>query len=304
MLAKKQIPLSAIDGTPRPRTLNLEPESLFTDFYLSLLTCSWPMLLLQIAGAFFAVNALFAVGYQIDRGIENAHSFADYYFFSVETMATVGYGKLVPATLVSHILMSIEALFGLVGLALVTGLVFAKFSRPTARVRFSHYAVISPFDGVPSLMFRMANVRTNQIVEAQMHVVFSRIERTVEGQQMRRFYDLQLVRNRNAIFAYSWTAIHQIVPGSPLYGATPKSLADSNAWIVVSVTGLDETFAQTVHARKYYISDELRWGARLVDIVVQGEDGNSIMDFANFDEIEPAEAPPWTSATVRAVAEP
>lgn len=274
----------------------------FTDLYLYLITCSWPRLLLQIAAVFFLANLLFALGYSLDGGIENAHSFGDTYFFSVETMATIGYGKLSPITLFSNLLMSVEALTGMLGIAVVTGLIFAKFSRPTARVRFSHQAVITQRDGVPSLMFRMANVRSNQIVEAQLHVVFSRMERTLEGEEVRRFQDIHLTRNRNAIFVYSWVAVHQIVPGSPLYGETPESLAASNAWLLVALTGLDETFSQTVHARKYYGNQEIVWGARLTDVMLHNPEGGFSLDFSKFDAIESAPLPPWcgdsASATV------
>jgi inward rectifier potassium channel len=268
-------------------------ERYFTDFYHHTLTSSWLSLLLQITGAFVLGNAVFSLGYYVDGGVENAHSFADVFFFSVETMATVGYGKMAPVSVVAHLLMSLEALTGLIGLAIVTGLIFAKFSRPTARVRFSRFAVVSKRDGVPSLMFRMANVRANQIVEAQIHVVFSRQEHTLEGEEVRRFYDLELARYRNAIFGYSWTAIHPILPGSPFHGATPESLAAADAGVVVSLTGIDETFSQTVYARNYYYPDDIVWGARLVDITSLSPDGDSLIDFSRFDKIAPAELPLW-----------
>ncbi|MGA2409394.1 MAG: ion channel, partial [Candidatus Binataceae bacterium] len=215
-------------------------ERYFTDFYHHLLISSWPSLLLQIAAAFIALNSLFALLYLIDGGIDNARpgSFLDVFFFSVETMATIGYGRMSPITVPANILMSIEALIGLMGLAVMTGLIFAKFSRPTARVRFSRMAVVSVRDGLPCLMFRMANVRSTQIVEAQVHVVFARQEKTLEGEEVRRFYDLRLTRYRNAIFAYSWTAIHPIDSNSPFYGETPKSLAAASSDIIVSLTGI------------------------------------------------------------------
>ena len=276
------------------------------DLYHHMLTCSWPVLLLQIAAVFFLANALFALAYLIDGGIENARpgSFSDVYFFSVETMATIGYGKMSPVTFLSHIVMSLEALTGLMAVALVTGLVFAKFSRPTARIRFSHVAVVSLRDGVSSLMFRLANVRANQIVEAQIHVVFSRMETTAEGDQMRRFSDLALTRDRNAIFAYSWTVTHPIVPGSPLYGATAESLRTSRAWIVASVTGLDDVFSQTVYARMYYGNDQIMWGARLSDIMVTTPDGGFALDFDKFDDFEPAPLPLRELQAVPALGEP
>src|ERR1700730_16922744 len=173
-------------------------DSRLSDLYHFLLRESWPALLAGIVLSFVAINALFAVIYLLDRGIENARpgSFADAFFFSVQTMATIGYGKMVPESVVANILVSVEALFGLLGLAMITGLVFAKFSRPTARVRFSKYAVVSNRDGIPSLHFRMANMRANRIVDASARVVFARQEKTLEGEEMRRFYDLKLQRDR------------------------------------------------------------------------------------------------------------
>jgi len=277
-------------------------ERFFADAYHHLLVLSWPALLLEIAGAFAFGNALFALGYLIDGGIANARpgSFSDVFFFSVETMATIGYGQMAPVSLVSHVLMSIEALTGLVGLALVTGIIFAKFSRPTARVRFSRFAVISKRDGVPSLMFRMANVRSNQIVEAQVHVVVARQEVTVEGEEVRRFYDLTLSRHRNAIFGYSWTAIHPIDLDSPIFGATPESLIASRTSVIVSMTGIDETFSQTVYARHSYAAADIVWGARLADITTHTASGEFALDMSKFDQIEAAALPPWEKQTAAA----
>jgi inward rectifier potassium channel len=263
------------------------------------------LLLTLVVAVFFLSNALFALAYLLNGGIENARpgSYADVYFFSVETMATIGYGKMAPVTFLAHLLMSIEALCGLLGFAVVTGLIFAKFSRPTARVRFSNCAVIARRDGVPCLMFRMVNVRTNQIVEAQIHAVLARIERTTEGEEVRRFYDLELTRSRNAIFGFSWTAVHPIVPGSPLYGLSPQSLTATMTWVVASLTGLDETLSQTVHARMYYGDEDIRWGARLVDIIVRTSDGGFAIDMSKFDDTEPVELPPWDKAAIHMATE-
>jgi len=262
----------------------------FGDVYHHLITASWPYLLFLIAATFVVINCLFALAYMLDGGVENARpgSFADVFFFSVQTMATIGYGKLAPATLIANLLMSVEALSGLVSLALVTGLIFAKFSRPTARVRFTRNVVVSMRDGVPSVMFRMANVRGNQIVEAQVHVVFARQERTVEGEDVRRFYDLELTRYRNALFALSWTVIHPIGESSPFYGADRDALAAAKVSLIVSMTGLDETFSQTVHARHEYSFDEIIWGARLVDILGPMPAGQLTISYDRFDGTEPA----------------
>lgn len=264
------------------------PTRALDDLYHYLLTASWPALIGIIALAFTIANLVFAMGYYLDGGVANAHyrSFADMCFFSIQTMATIGYGKMVPVTLFSNILVSVEALTGLVALALMTGLVFAKFSRPTARVRFSRYLVVGPRDGTTSLMIRMANLRANRIVEANIHVVFARDETTVEGESIRRFHDLTMTRDRSAMFVYSWTAVHRIVEGSPLFAQTRDSLANSHPEIIVSITGLDETFSQTIHARHTYKLDEIIWGARFADVLTLHPDGTRSIDYTHFDDVE------------------
>ena len=258
------------------------------DLYHYLLTASWPMLILLITGFFFLANVLFAIGYYWDGGIEGTHSgsFADMFFFSIQTMATIGYGQLHPATLFSNILVSFEALFGLLGLAMMTGLTFSKFSRPTARVRFSRYAVIGPRDGKTSLLIRMANMRADRIVEAQIHVVFSRMEVTLEGDSIRRFYELPTTRNRSPLFMLSWTAVHPITEDSPFFGQNRESLAHCSPQLVVSITGLDQTFSQTVHARHAYKMEEIVWGGRMYDVLKTAPDGTQSIDYTHFDDIE------------------
>jgi inward rectifier potassium channel len=182
-----------------------------------------------------------------DEPIANARpgSFADAFFFSVQTMSTIGYGVLAPRTPYANVLVTTEALVGLLGLAMVTGMIFAKFSRPTARVLFSRVAVMTRRDGVPCLMLRMANRRGNQIVEARVHVVLALTETTAEGEVIRGLHDLAMARAENALFALSWTAIHPITEQRPLFRVTSESLAEQEAGSIVSLTGLDETFSQT-----------------------------------------------------------
>src|SRR2546429_5906163 len=240
------------------------------DLYHLLLTSSWPRLLGLAAIAYAAASALFALGYLIEPdAIENARpgSFADAFFFSVQTMATIGYGRMVPRTFLANSLVTLETLTGLLALAMITGLVFAKFSRPTARVLFSRVAVIGRRDGVRAFMFRMANERGNNIVEAQVHVALARQEVTAEGESVRRFYDLELVRRLNPIFPNTWTVVHPITESSPLRDATPASLEADEARIVVSVVGLDESYSQTVHARPTYVPANIVWNARFVAVV-------------------------------------
>lgn len=260
----------------------------FGDLYHLLLVSSWSRLLLILLAAYIGSNCLFALAYLLaGDSLQGGRpgSFADAFFFSVQTMATIGYGHLLPQTLWANLLVVFESLVGLLGLAVVTGLIFAKFSRPTARVLFSRVAVIGRWDGVPALMFRMANQRGNQIAEARVHVVLARNETTTEGEVFRRLHDLELIRNQTALFALTWTAIHPLRDNSPLHAATPASLAQTEAEIIVSLTGLDESFSQTVHARHSYRVDDIIWGARFVDVLARLPDGRRRIDYAHFHDV-------------------
>ena len=275
------------DRSQSNQSVGGRPATPFQDLYHYLVRSPWPILLTLVLGVFTAANAVFALAYWLDGGVQGSRpdSYADMFFFSVQTMSTIGYGVLHPTTFFSNALASIEALMGLIGLAVMTGLVFAKFSLPTARVRFSRYVVVSRRDGFPSLMFRMANLRESQILEAQIHLVFSRVEVTAEGERLRRFYDLRLQRERSALFTLSWTAVHQILPDSPLSGETPESLRDSGVMIVVSLTGLEQTFSLTVNARQFYGAEDILWGKRLTDITIFRGDETPVLDYSRFDEV-------------------
>jgi inward rectifier potassium channel len=260
------------------------------DFYYRLLSAPWFWLISVVLLAYAASNALFALAYlAIGDGIENARpgSFTDAFFFSVQTMATIGYGKLVPRGNAANALVAIEALYGLGGLAVATGLLFAKFSRPTACVIFSRYAVVAWRDGVPRLMFRVANERDSMIVAAQMHMVLVRNETTREGERVRRFHDLALERSRTAIFPMSWTVSHALGPDSPLHGLSAETLEASEAELICSLTGTEELFASTVHARFSYSAAEIRIGHRLVDILSEEPDGRRALDYTRFHDTEP-----------------
>jgi inward rectifier potassium channel len=263
------------------------------DFYHHLLTLPWRAFLLGLAVVYLGLNVLFALLYLIgDGAIANARpgAFSDAFFFSVETISTIGYGQMSPATLYGNIVMTVEAMFGLTLLAVSAGLVLARFTRPTARVIFSKVAVVTEYNGVPTLSLRLANERRNQILEAQVSVTLVRDERTAEGEWMRRFYDLQLGRQRSPIFAMTFTVMHAIDPASPLWNATASSLATEAAEIVVTVTGLDETTSQAVHARTSYLAHEVLWGHRFADVLTQTKDGRLAVDYRRFHETEPAQS--------------
>lgn len=264
--------------------------SYWGDPYHLLLTIPWPGFLGLFAGLYVAANAVYALIYLAGGNcIANAEpgSFADAFFFSVQTMASIGYGAMYPRTFYANGVVTIEALMGLLTVAIVTGLAFARFSLPTARVLFSRVAIISPFNGVPTLMFRTANERHNLIVEAELQVALVSNEVTLEGQFMRREQDLKLVRNQTAIFALTWMVMHQIDEHSPLYGATAETLAETEAEIVVTLTGLDETVSQTIHARHSFIAGEILWNMWFVDTLSHTPDGRQSIDYTRFHDVIP-----------------
>jgi inward rectifier potassium channel len=260
-----------------------------TDLYHYLLTSPWRVLFLVILLSYLSANALFALLYLYDGGIDGARpgSYADAYFFSVQTMATIGYGRMVPASTFSNIVVTIEALFGLVMLALGTSLMFSKFSQPRARVAFSRYAVVTVRDGQQVLMMRLANERTSGLVEAQVHLVLVRDEITKEGESVRRFHNLSVQRASSAVFALSWTVLHVVDERSPLFGETAESLSTGRADLVASLIGIEEATAQQVHARYTWSAEEILFGRRFRDIVVKLPDGRRGLDYALFHELDP-----------------
>ncbi|HYS82658.1 MAG TPA: ion channel [Anaeromyxobacteraceae bacterium] len=262
-------------------------EGRWRDAYHRLLTMPWHRFFALVLLGYLFVNGCFALGYYgLGDAIENAapSSFLDVFFFSVQTLATIGYGKMAPRTLGANVLVTLEALLGMIGLAVTTGLVFARFSRPTARVLFSKVAVVTRWEGTPSLMFRMANARGNQIVEARLKLTLIRSETTAEGQAVRRLHDLRLLRSEHAAFALTWTAIHPIDAASPLRGDDAESLRASRSDFIVSLTGIDEGLSQTIHARHGYRPEDLRFGARFVDILRDAQ-GESLIDYSRFHDV-------------------
>jgi len=260
------------------------------DFYHHLLMVSpWTLFLILVA-TYIGFNLLFGALYVLQPGgIANAApgSFPDAFFFSVQTMATIGYGDMHPATLYTNLLVTAEVLLGMTGLALATGLVFARFSRPTARVMFSRVAVVTLHDGVPTLMFRAANQRGNQILNAEVSVSLARQMTSQEGIVMRRFQELKLVRSRSPLFALSWTVMHPIDELSPLYGATPDSLYEDQAEIIVLLSGRDDTLSDIIYARHSYMPDEILWNRRFVDVLEETPSGRRLLNLRCFHETEP-----------------
>lgn len=263
----------------------------YEDAYHWVLTLSWPRFFALVTLAFLGLNVAFAALYAAQPGcVANATTFADLFYFSVQTIGTIGYGSMTPVTHWANAIVTAEALAGLLVTALVTGITFARFARPTARILFSSHAVIAPRNGTPTLMFRMANWRRNQIIEAQLRVIILRVERTKEGEVMRKPEALTLVRDSNPFFALTWTAMHVIDASSPFHGeGAIEKLKAEGAEIFATVSGIDETIAQQVHARFRYALDHILPGHRFADILSIREDGSRIIDYDKFHITLPVE---------------
>jgi inward rectifier potassium channel len=265
------------------------------DLYHGLLRVPWWAAMGTIVGGYLGLNVLFALLYLVEGGIHNARagSFADAFFFSVQTMGTIGYGSMYPDTGAANTLVVAESVTGLLATALATGLVFARFSLTRARVVFSRRVAISPMDGVPTVMIRLGNERRrNQIVAARFRLTMSQTVRTAEGVTMYRSLDLALVRDSAPVMTRSWTVQHRITPDSPLFGLTPESMVESETELSLALSGTDETSLQPIHARKLWFAREIIWGARLADVLSETEDGNMLLDLRRFHDLEPTEPIP------------
>jgi inward rectifier potassium channel len=258
------------------------------DFYHWVLTLGWPAFFGWVTVAYVVTNAMFALAFMAVPGcVANVNGFLDSFFFSVETFATIGYGVMAPQSRYAHAIVTAEALAGILATASITGVTFARLARPTAKILFSDKAVIAMRDGIPHLQFRMANWRRNQIAEAQLHVMVLITETTREGETMRRPTAIKLVRDKNPMFLLTWTAMHAIDEGSPFFGeGALEKLRAMKAEIFLSLTGLDETLAQTMHTRYRYVLDDIVYNARFSDILSMRDDGTRIIDFDKFHDIE------------------
>jgi inward rectifier potassium channel len=266
-----------------------QDRSRWTDLYQAMLSAPWWLFLSVLAAGYFAINAVFAGLYLLDPGgIENAHpgSFRDALFFSMQTLGTYSTNVMAPKSFYADTIVTIESFFSVLNIAIATGAVFARVSRPTARVLFSKHAVVTPFEGVPTLMFRVANQRGNQILEAAVTLTLARQIVTREGHTMRRFEELALVRARSPLFALSWTVMHRIDEMSPIFGATRESLLADQVEFIVVLSGTDETFADSIYARHSYMPDEIHWNKRFVDIISVRPDGRRLVDLRKFHSVK------------------
>ncbi|MCC8982433.1 ion channel [Bradyrhizobium acaciae] len=261
--------------------------SFWADISHRCMTASWPAFIGGAALVFIAFNAVFALLYWLgDHPIANVPDgqYVDYLYFSIETLSTAGYGDMHPQTHYGHFIAAIELFTGIFSMSLMTGLIFARFSRPSARLLFADNPVISDHEGQPTLMIRLANERHNIIANATARLWLFKNGVSKEGMAYRRFYELPLVRSESPALALSWTLFHVIDQDSPLYGLDAAGLEAVNAGLGLIVSGYDDVAAQTVHARKSYEHSDIRIGYRYAEILRTTEDGRLRIDYSRFHE--------------------
>jgi inward rectifier potassium channel len=293
-------PFRRIPNEPKPQVIkigNREIETrgltggFWSDLYYRSMTVSWPCFFASAALIFIILNSAFALIYSLgDRPIANAapDRFLDLLYFSMETLATVGYGDMHPQTDYGHLVATVEIFTGMSFLAVMTGLVFARFSRPRARFVFAQHPIVTLHEGQPTLMIRVANARLNIVSGAIARLWLIRTEHSAEGQHFRRYHELELLRNENPVFALSWTIFHVVDERSPLYGLSADDLAGTDVTLVLTVSGLDDSSAQQLNARQSYSQEQIRWNHRYVDILTS-TDGRLLVDYGKFHNVTPAE---------------
>lgn len=283
-------PLINPDGSLRIEKKGLK-FSFWHDFYYFLISASWFYLLGIISALFLISNMMFACGYWLSgNGISNAQpgSFGDAFFFSVQTMSTIGYGTMSPQNMSTHILVVSESIYGFLFLALITGVIFSKFSRVNARVLFSQNMLTQTHNGQRVLTFRAANQRSSNIVEAQIRVSLALNETTQEGERFRQIYDLKLTRDRSPLFALVWNVFHPLDESSPLWQKNQEDLEESEAVFIITFMGIDDTMGETVHTRHLYSWQDIYWDAYFKNLIIEKKDGSRMIDYTNFHLIREA----------------
>jgi inward rectifier potassium channel len=263
-------------------------QSFWRDLNHRAMTAAWPQFFLSAAAVFLCFNLLFAALYALgDKPVANTpdNGLIWLLYFSFETLATVGYGDMHPQTHWGHAVATVEIFTGLSFLAVYTGLIFARFSRPTARFMFAHHAVIGPENGKPTLMIRIANERQNTISGANARLWLLRDVTDSSGRQSRRFIELKLLRTENPVFALSWTLYHEIDANSALRGLTREGLEDIDGSIILTLTGVDDSSGMNLHARHSYSSTQIKWQHRFSDIIGRTAEGETVIDYGKLHDV-------------------
>jgi len=285
-MKKSSSPVKIQSGQLEFHRLNADQRDL-RDTYHWLLSLSWPHFAVFVLIIYLLVNLLFAGIYYLGRPcIAGADSFGDAFFFSVETLATVGYGHLYPDSLYGHVAATVEIMIGMFGMAVITGLIFVRFSRPTARLVFSRTLVVSPFDGQPALMMRVANLRQHAMAEAEFRMMLIRNEMVKEGEEMRRFYALPLQFDRLITFPVAITIRHIIDEKSPLYGMTADDLKKSDSRILASIVCIDTVIPAPVQSQRDYTWRDIQFGHRFVEIYSDVDGNQFTVDYGRLHDTE------------------
>jgi inward rectifier potassium channel len=266
------------------------PGGFWTDLYHRSMTVHWPAFFASAALIFIALNTVFGFLFWLGKDpIANVSPELplplSLFYFSIETLATVGYGDMHPQTNYGHLIATIEIFTGMSFLAVMTGLIFARFSRPRSRFVFADHPVVTVHQGQPTLMMRVANARNNTISQATARLWLVRLEYTAEGHQLRRFHELKLDRQEHPMFALSWTLLHKIDENSALFGVTAEELDKTDAALVLNVSGIDDSSAQNLHARKLYYHSDIRWRHRYQDITSISPQGRLLIDYGKFHDV-------------------
>ena len=262
-----------------------------TNLYLMLIDTTWPRFFAVVLLIFLAVNIFFASVYMaigIDhlRGAEQEMgAFLNAFFFSVHTLTTVGYGNVFPLGTTANAIAALEAATGLMVFAVATGLLYGRFSRPSAKILFSRSALIAPYQDGTSLQFRITNARSNVLIDLEARVLLMTVNRA-DGQLKRAFYDLPLERRQVYFFPLTWTVVHPIDAASPLAGKTAEDLRSMDAELLILIKGFDDTFSQLVHSQYSYRHDEILWGAKFEPAFRVDRNGDMVLDVNRIHELK------------------
>jgi len=294
----KNQPLINKDGTPNVKRKGLSRFNT-ADNYHKMITMSWTKFWIFVIGLYVTVNTLFAIIYMLigpdslfgthqDLGLSR---FSEAFFFSAQTITTVGYGHISPKGLAANSVAAFESMIGLLAFALATGLLYGRFSRPSAKIVYSKHILVAPYlDNQVGIMFRLANMRRNILIDLNLEVIFSYNE-DVDGKPVRRFFPLELERKNVSILTLNWTVVHPLNDQSPLYGMTLDDLKKSEAGFAILLKTFDDAFSQTVHSRTAYLANEIVWGGKFKPVVDRAADGRIVFDLSKIDSYELVDLP-------------
>ncbi len=287
------------DGTFNVRRIG-ERQNFFNNSFHSLVTMRWSKFFLMLFIVFIATNLVFAILYYL-LGVEHLHGmigdtffdqFSEAFFFSTQTLTTLGYGRISPVGFSTSLVAAIESMLGLLSFAMATGLLYGRFSHPDANIIYSKTAVVAPYKGGRGVMVRLANGRRNQLIELEALMILSRNELSESGGLSRKFYTLPLELQRVSVLASSWTIVHPISEASPLFGYTREEIIAGDSEVMVQIKAYDETYSQTVYSRSSYVHNEIIYGAKFVSAISTDDDGTSVLDLEKIDAFDLIDLPP------------